>query len=275
MLTSSRSLNRASKTTPLPRAAALRDLYDLGVLPRAGQLIVIFGQPGSGKSTFTQFYVNEMDVPTLYFSADMDAQDAISRLGAMRTGLTVDTVSGLISDDGADYIGDELQSSKIVWCFDSSPTLQDIADELDAYVETYDQYPKVIVIDNAMNVEAETEDDQGGLKFVFKELHRLAHETGITVLLLHHAREEGDPRLPPGRDKLQGKVNQLPEIILGVALDQPRQLFHIANVKVRSGKSDATGMTYVSLTADPARASFSAYVPPQYSIEYKGETTSW
>jgi len=275
MLTSSRSLNRASKTAPLPQTAALRDLYRSGVLPRAGQLIVIFGQPGSGKSTFAEHYINDMDCSALYFSADMDAQDAISRLGAMRTGWSVEAVSSAIAAGGADYISDEVYDSKIVWCFDSGPTLQDITDELDAYVEVHDAYPRVLVIDNAMNVEAETEDEQGGLKFVFKELHRLAHETGITVFLLHHAREEGDPALPPGRDKLQGKVAQLPEIILGVALDQEKQLFHIAPVKVRSGKSDATGRTYISLTADPVRANFKAYEPPQYSISHAGRTESW
>ncbi len=219
--------------------------------------------------------MNDMDVPCLYFSADMDAQDAISRLGAMRTGISVDGVSEMIANGGADYISTELEDSKIQWCYDSGPTLQDISEELDAYVELHDSYPRAIVIDNAMNVEAETEDEQGGLRFVFKELHRLAHETGITVFLLHHAREEGDPRLPPGRDKLQGKVAQLPEIILGVALDQERQLFHIAPVKVRSGKSDPTGMTYVSLSADPVRASFTVYDPPQYSVSYQGRTESW
>jgi len=275
MLTSSRSLNKASKTAPLPQVAGLRDLYSSGVLPRSGQLIVVFGQPGSGKSTFMEWYIDQMDCPALYFSADMDAQDAISRLGAQRTGWSVDAVSDAISNGGADYISDELENSKIVWCFDSGPTLQDISDELDAYVELHDAYPTAIVIDNAMNVEAETEDEQGGLKFVFKELHRLAHETGITVFLLHHAREEGDPRLPPGRDKLQGKVAQLPEIILGIALDQDKGLFHIANVKVRSGKSDPTGATYISLLADPVRATFRAYEAPQYAISYGGRTETW
>jgi adenylate kinase family enzyme len=277
VLTSSRSLNRASKTAELPRVAGLRDLYDAGVLPRSGQLITVFGQPGSGKSTFTNWFVDTMDVPALIFSADMDAQDAVSRQGAVRTGLSVDTVAGFISDDDemVEYIHDALASSKIVWCFDSGPTLQDIQDELDAYVELFDAYPRVIVVDNAMNVEAETEDAQGGLKFVFGEMHRLAHETGISVFLLHHAREEGDPTLPPGRDKLQGKVAQLPEIILGVALDQERQLFHIAPVKNRSGKADPTGNTYVTLHADPVYASFRAYQAPQYAISYAGRTESW
>jgi len=275
MLSSARSLFRASKTAELPRVASLRDLYKSGVTPRAGQLVMIFGQTGSGKSTFILHYLNEMNVPSILYSADTDAQDSISRLGAMRTGWTVDQVSDAISNGAADYISDQVYDSKIQWCWDSSPTLQDIVDELDAYVELNDAYPRVIVVDNLMNVEAETDDEQGGLRLVLKELHRLAHETGITVFLLHHAREEGDPLLPSGRDKLKGKASELPEVILSVSLDQVRQLFHIAAVKVRSGKSDPTGNTYVSLKADPARAMFSAYDPPQYSVSYQGRTESW
>lgn len=254
---SARSLNKASKTTPLPRWSVLDDLYSKGVVVRAGQLVVFFGMPGSGKSTFVTAFMNAIDVSCLYFSADMDAQDAISRLGAMRTGWRVDEVSDAISNGGIDYLAGELEGSRIQWCFDSGPTLDDIIEEINAYVELHDAYPRVVVVDNAMNVEGEMEDEQGGLKLVFKELHRLAHETGITVILLHHAREDGDPSLPPGREKLQGKVSQLPEIILSGALDNDGGVFRISAVKVRSGKSDPTGNDFITLNADPSRAAFS------------------
>jgi hypothetical protein len=269
MLTGARSLRLASRTAPLPEVPALRQLYAGGVLPRAGQFIVVFGQPGAGKSTFMQWYANEMDVPCLYFSADMDAQDAISRLGAMRSTWTVDQVSEAIAMGEIDMLSPMLDNSRIQWCFDSGPTMQDIVDELDAYVELHDAYPRVIIIDNAMNVEGETEDEQGGLKFVFKELHRLAHETGICVFVLHHAREESDPRFPPSRAQMQGKVAQLPEIILGVALDD--NVYKVAPVKVRSGKSDASGRTFIALTAHPERATFEAFRPSVPTVMYGGQ----
>lgn len=223
---------------------------------------MIYGQPGSGKSTFVEWLMNQMDVPTLYFSADMDATDAISRLGAQRMGWTVDTVKDAIQNGGIDFISSELEGSKIQWCFDADPTLDDIADELDAYVETWDQYPTVIVVDNAMNVEGEAEDEHGGLRFVLKELHRLAHSTGIAVFVLHHAREEGNPSYPPPRAQLQGKVSQLPEIALGVALADGE--YRIAVTKHRSGKQDAAAKSWVTLMADAERANFTGFVPPQY-----------
>jgi hypothetical protein len=47
-----------------------------------------------------------------------------------------------------------------------------VADEITAYVELWDSYPEVIVIDNAMNVEAEMGEEHAGLRLIFKELHR-------------------------------------------------------------------------------------------------------
>jgi len=270
MQSSSRSLIKASKAAPLPRWPLLNELYSMGCIIRGGQLVVVFGQPGSGKSTFITKYIVEMGIAALYNSADMDAQDAISREGAMRTGWRVDEVSDAIANGGIDYIADVLSVSRISWSFDSGPTLDDIVEELNAFVELHDAYPRALVVDNAMNVEGEMDDEQGGLKFVFKELHRLAHETGITVFLLHHAREEGDSRFPPPLSALQGKVSQLPEIVLGVALDPDANAFRIAPVKVRSGKSDKSGGTYITLTADPARANFLPQQQPIH-VDYQGQ----
>jgi hypothetical protein len=266
--TGTRALAKATRSVPLPEVALLSPLYAEGVVPRQGQLITVFGQPGAGKSTFVEWYINAMDVTCLYFSADMDAQDAITRLGAMRTGIKVADITDAVKHGGADFVHGELEDSKIQWCFDSSPTLDDIADELSAYVELHDAYPKVIVIDNAMNIEGQTEDENGGLRLVFRELHRLAHETGICVIILHHAREEGDSRVPAPRSALQGKVGQLPAIILSVALDGINEIFRISAVKCRSGKQDPSGKHYHQISAQPEYASFDVFRQAYPTVSY-------
>jgi len=262
MLTASRALHKAKDATPLPVVAELQALHELGVLPRLGQMLMIVGQPGAGKSTFALWYAFKLGLPTLYFSADMAAHTAITRLGALSTGLTVSAVSDAIEYGGLEYIQEELDGSPIQWCFDSSPSLQDIADELDSYVELWDAYPKIIIVDNAMNVEGASGEDVGGIRFVLQELHRLARETGCAVLVLHHAREEGNPLEPSAREKIQGKVAQLPELILTVALDGEQ--FKIAPVKNRNGYQDPSGKNCRRLLADPERATFGHYVPKIY-----------
>lgn len=222
---------------------------------------MVAGQPGAGKSAFALWLAQRMNARTLYFSADMDAHTAVTRLAALLTGFTVDEVSTALSGPGFGYFEEALQDSNIQFCFDSGPTLQDIADEIDAYVELWDSFPEVIVIDNAMNVEAEMGEEHAGLRLIFKELHRLARETGAGVVVLHHTREEASPFVPQQRAAIQGKVAQLPERILTVALDMNEGSFLFAPVKNRGGKQDATGGTHFKLTALPERATFQPYAP--------------
>lgn len=268
MLSASRAINRAKDATPLPAVAELHSLYELGVLPRMGQMLMIVGQPGAGKSMFALWYAFKLGLPCLYFSADMAAHTASTRLGALVTGETVEWCAAAIEGGGAEWLGDQLDSCPIQWCFDSSPSMQDVAEELDAYIELWDCYPPVIIVDNAMNVEGSSDEGSGGLRYILSELHRLARETGSAVVVLHHAREEGNPLEPSAREKVQGKVAQLPEIILTVALDG--DVFKIAPVKDRSGFQDPTGKTYRRLTAKPEHAGFSVYVPKYYGGFYGG-----
>lgn len=268
MLSASRAVYRAKDANPLPAVAELNSLYELGVLPRLGQMLMIVGQPGAGKSTFALWYAHKLNVPCLYFSADMAAHTASTRLASLVTGETVSYIADAIEYGGAPWVGTQLESSNIQWCFDSSPSMQDVADELDAYLELHNEYPPVIVIDNAMNVEGSSDEGSGGLRFILSELHRLARETGSAVLVLHHAREEGNPLEPSAREKVQGKVAQLPEIILTVALDGDE--FKIAPVKNRSGFQDPTGNTYRRLTARPEHAGFTTFIPKTYGGFHAG-----
>jgi predicted ATP-dependent serine protease len=264
MLTPARALSLAADADALPRVDELDGLYRFGFVPRRGQLLMVAGQPGAGKSAFALWFAQRMNARTLYFSADMDAHTAVTRLAALITGFTVDEVASGLNGPGFGYYEQELQHTSIQFCFDSGPTLQDVADEIAAYVELWDAYPEVIVIDNAMNVEAEMGEEHAGLRLIFKELHRLARETGAGVVVLHHTREEASPFIPQQRASIQGKVAQLPERILTVALDTSQGAFLFAPVKNRGGKQDATGGTYFRLTAVPERATFRPYVPITY-----------
>jgi predicted ATP-dependent serine protease len=268
VITPTRALALAADAEPLPRVPELRYLYDYGFLPRRGQFLMVAGQPGAGKSAFILWWTVKMNVRTLYFSADMDAFTAITRLAACISGFEVNAIADAIENEASGFIEEALNDSKVQFCFDSGPTLQDIADEIDAYVELWDAFPELIVIDNAMNVEAEYGEEHAGLRLVLKEVHRMARECGAAVFMLHHTREEGNPWLPQSRDKVQGKVNQLPERILTVAFDTSASKFLFAPVKNRSGKQDATGNTYFALTAVPERATFKVYEPPPAPVSY-------
>ena len=264
MLTPQQALRAAADADALPRVQELEALYSFGFLPRRGQILMVTGQPGSQKSGFALWFARRSKVRTLYFSADMDPHTAITRHAAEMSGFTVESVAEAIESDAIAFFEDDLSGSNIAFCFDSSPTLDDIADELSAYVELHDEYPELIVIDNALNVEAQLGEESAGLRLILKETHRLARETNAAVFVLHHTREEGTPRLPQARSAISGKVSQLPERILTVALDDRDMCFMLAPVKNRGGKQDATGGTFFRLSAKPDTARFERWIAPMW-----------
>ena len=254
-------LSATAGSDPLPVVPTLSPLYEYGVGPRRAQMMMIAGQPGAMKSTLATFWADRLEIPTLFFSADNAPHTASSRLAAARTGFSVKDVIADLGGPHSGFYEEVIAESNIMFCFDSSPTLDDIADEITAYVEYLDALPELIILDNLMNVETGTE-SYSGYMTVMKEMHRLARETGAAVWVLHHTTEgEGDPRVCPPRRQVHGKVTQLPEIVLTVAYDPATCEFKVAPVKNRNSPSDASGRTVFSFTAIPERASFAAPVP--------------
>jgi len=258
MLHPGRAFNLAVSAEALPELPDLAALHGYGVRPRKGQLMMVAGRPGAMKSTLAMWWAAKLNLPTLYFSADMAPHTASTRLAAVLSGDPVEDVSSSITGAFRGYYEEFLSSCRLQFCFDSSPTVDDIALEVDAYVEVWDEWPQLIVVDNAMNVDHGLGESYQGLLSVMDELHRLARVTGAAVWILHHTTESTTTEAhltQPSRD-IQGKITQLPEVVLTVAYDQDRGIFRIAPVKHRNGKSDPTGRTSFDLVALPERASF-------------------
>lgn len=259
-----RALNQAE---PLPLPS---ELAAAGFKIRRGQLVMVAGASGCGKSMFTMWLIHRLGLKALYASADMDPFDATVRLAAMHSGDTVDSIEKAMVSGGDAYYDEVLSQSVIEFFYDSTPDLEDIVAELDAYVEVNDAYPDIVVVDNLVNLQG-SEEYQGKM-WLLSELHSLAHSTGITVFILHHASEanQKDPTVPASKKEIDSKVTHYPELVLTVALDQVSNLFRIAAVKQRGGRADASGKTYLTLTADPARCSYGT-PRPQAVVNYWNE----
>lgn len=219
-------------------------------------MTMIAGQPNAGKSLLALYMAVQMKVPTLYISADTDAYTTAIRAAAMVTGHKVSTVEEAFSSGaGQDFYGQELESIKhLQFDFSPSPTLDEIDLSIRAYAESYGEYPHMIIVDNAMNVVSLHNDEWSGLREIAKAMHHIARETDAAVMLLHHTTEnEGRPDVPPARKAIQGKIAQLPEMILTVALVSMTGEFRVACVKNRFAKNSADGSQYVTLWADASR----------------------
>ena len=237
-----------TKATPLPDVWS--DLASKQIKFRRGQVCMVAAAPNAGKSMFALIYAVKAKVPTLFFSADTDTTTVMMRAAAHTSGHNQVNVEQNLSSDSHYYDKHFDKLKHIKWVFDSSPSLDDIELEIKAYVELYGQAPELIIIDNLMNVAAETDNEWAGLRAIMMELHDMARKTEACVLVLHHVSEQseyGSPSEPPARRAIHGKVSQLPALILTLGYNPVTAELKIAAVKNRFGPHAADGKDYATL----------------------------
>jgi len=247
-----------TKATPLP------DVWDglkaKEIKFRRGQVCMVAAAPNAGKSMFALIYAIKAGVPTLFFSADTDTTTVMMRAAAHTSGHSQVTVESNLATDSHYYDHHFKKFGHIKWVFDSSPSLDDIEMEIRAYVELYGQAPELIVIDNLMNVAAETDNEWAGLRAIMMELHDMARKTEACVLVLHHVSEQseyGSPTKPPARRAIHGKVSQLPALILTLGYDPGQATLSVASVKNRFGPHTADASNYATLLVNYAACQIS------------------
>lgn len=274
MLSARRALRR-SKTTgkPLPYIEAFRELYDgpFKFWPRGGETTVVAGHSGSFKSGLVLFWAAHFGVPVLYMSADMAQHTATARLVAAISGDTTENVFRGLARGADDYYAEFLEDCPVRFCFEPNPDFGDVQGEVDAWVEAWDEYPRVIVLDNLLDIVPSAGDSEwSGYKSILLDAKTLARETGAAVFVLHHTSEEGtDPRYPGPKKKLLGKVSQTPENILSVAKEG--DAFRVSVVKHRSGPDDPTGEAYVTFRVHLESNTFTPWVPERPQVYYQAE----
>lgn len=237
-----------TKATPLP------DVWDAlkhkQINFRRGQVCMVAAAPNAGKSMFALVYAMKAKVPTLFFSADTDTTTVMMRAAAHLTGHNQVLVEQNLSGDTHYYDKYFEKFTHIKWVFDSSPSLDDIELEIRAYVELFGEAPQLIVIDNLMNVAAETDNEWAGLRAIMMELHDMARKTEACVLVLHHVSEQseyGSATEPSARRAIHGKVSQLPALILTMGYNPSSGELKIAPVKNRFGPHAADGKDWAML----------------------------
>lgn len=264
MLNALNALRKAADSAPeLPRLPELKALYNSGCRIRKGEVVMIAGRSGTQKSGFALWWVSQMNLPTLYLSADMNAWQASIRLACSLTGMTTEEVEEVMQADGmaARDLDKTLSASQIAFRF-GAITYVGIDYELAAWVERFNSYPEVIVIDNLMDVE-DAQSDYAAQMEVMQMSSQLAEATGATVVILHHASDknwnaENRAYMPPSRQEVKGGLSEKPHLSLSVAIDPDLLDYRVAVIKQRMGPCDPTGNSYVTLKADPARTRFHA-----------------
>lgn len=222
----------------------------MGVHFRRGQLVLVCGGPGTGKSGFALNYALRARVPTLYLSADSDAYTQLSRSIAITTGRTLEEAEELILADDLSGVAEQLAGHPMRLNYSASPTLADIELSIESYEEVYGDYPALVIIDNVTNVQADTGEDGdpfSGLEGLMDYLHTMARETQACVLGLHHVTGTyNDSEKPIPLSGVKGQITRVPEMV--ITLHRPYSgTLGASPVKNRGGKADASGNTFAEL----------------------------
>lgn len=259
----------AASSPKLPYVAELEPLYRMGYNPHAGELIMVAGRPGAMKSTWVLWLVQKFHLPTLYFSADMSAFQASTKMASHQLQQTVDQVSedmamdssgAFLDPDAAELVLDRLNKSKIHFSFGTPIRQSVMIEELNAWVDLYNSFPEVIVIDNLMDMEG-CEVGYEEQSLAMQSLSNLSRDTGATVIVLHHASDKGeqakrDPFAPPPRSEIKNGLAEKAEQVLTVAIDNRDNSFKVAIVKQRMGYTDASAQNYAAMAVNPDKNIF-------------------
>jgi len=237
---------------PIP--VPFRSWSDAGISLTRGDLSMVAGPPGAGKSTVALNIAIGGKVPTLYFSADSSKATQSVRIVAMLTGQSMSAMRGHIEAMGVEFWRQEwvqealMDASHIRWCFDGQPTLATLDEELDLYAMTEGDYPALVVLDNISDFNYESGDEWGSLRSLTQEFKLTCRDYNIAGLTLHHTSEafQVTPTVCPPLYALQGKVSQTPSTVITIGQSEHGYM-PTAAVKNRNGEGDRSGNTAIYL----------------------------
>lgn len=220
-------------------------------------MIMVAGPPGAGKTQWVLVGVLNMmkaepNTTCLYVSADSDEDTMAARAAAAITHHPVDNILdtiqyGLFREEYGPYV------AKYPIRFEyepSDPSVEDLANALTAWIELWGKAPDVLVLDNLMNLSTSDGNEWQGMRQAVKDLHYLARKTKTCVIVLHHTSEQDPNHIEsaPPRSSIQGKVSQLPALIITLA-NNGGELF-VGIVKNRHGPSDPLARSPFRMVVD-------------------------
>ena len=243
-----RHIDQGKTVIPLP----FKSWSDSHISIRRGEVSMIAGPPGAGKSTVALAIAMQAQVPTLYASADSHESTMAIRSLAMCTGIQQSVIEERIQSDPA-WATAMLRenASHIRWMFDASPTLADLEDEINVYRELMGENPSLVVVDNAVDVTHDSGDEFSSLRSLMREVKWWSRDTGAAFLILHHTSEGYEGYPCPPRSALHGKIAQVPSLVVTLSSNQP-SMMAAAAVKNRYGPADGSGQTAVWMDYHPA-----------------------
>jgi len=213
---------------------------------------MIAGAPGTMKSIFAlnlAILWARAGLTGIYFSADSDDMTVARRVGAMVTGKPdSDVERDYLAGATAPY-ADAMRALDAIKFVYQDLDISGIEEQVTAFEAVYGAYPNVIWIDNAINY-VENASDWTQLMDLTKHLNILARETQSHVQILHHTSESASATRPPPRRAIQGKISQIPRLILTMGAED--MALYVSCVKNTNGPQDPEAQSWIPFNVNSA-----------------------
>lgn len=186
---------------------------------RHGATSMIAGAPGSFKSVLALNMLAkwaQSGKSGLYFSADSDEFTVAKRLGGILTDRRIETVEFDMMHGRPGQYSDALRDLDRMHFVYTQTYMDGIANHVKSFEAIYGSWPDVIFVDNLMNY-ADSAGEWESMREMTRQLDSLARETAAHIVILHHTSESAGFDKPAPRDRIQGKVTQVPRLVLTVA----------------------------------------------------------
>lgn len=220
------------------------DFLDSGLTAESGDYIVLGGYPSDGKTALalSMAYCQAKTLRVGFFSLETKPSKLFNRIFSSAAQVSNVKIKRRTLDDDdfgrLESKAEELRSRDLSMIRSSSMTVEDIA----AYTRA--KRFGVIYVDYLTLIQApgRTEFDQA--TYISKALHRLAQDTGVTVIALSQlSRPENGKVKPPTLASLRssGQIEQDADIVMFVYREEPGMLRSRRILAVAKNKEGETG----------------------------------
>ena len=209
--------------------------WNTGLHPMRGNLMVVMGSPGVGKSLFGLNWCLGINEPSLLISLDTDMTTQATRACSILAGVPKDSVRQKPAA-WAQYLD---RRNLLCRMYDLSLGTHEISDLVEAETEYWGVAPGLVVVDNVSNVVRETSYE--AYRTTFIGLQKVARIRGVVVVALHHVKRDSSSG-PLSLHYGQYSGEQEAEMVLGLwRSPESTSLLNLGILKNRNGPSDPNG----------------------------------